>query len=145
MGASSIATLDASTGKVEIYPTPTPEAGPRRGSIDPLGRFWFGEWMASQLGMFDPKTKEIKEWKPPAPWSGLYRAAADKNGNAWAGGMSTDYVYHLNSKTGEWRQYLLPTLGGEIRDVKIDDSGPLPKVWVPLLDAGIIAKVEPLD
>ena len=101
--------------------------------------------MAGQLGMFDPKTKEIKEWRPPTPWSGLYRGVGDKNGDAWAGGMSTDYVYRLNTKTGEWREYLLPTLGGEIRDIKIDDSGTPERVWVPLVHAGIIAKIEPLD
>jgi virginiamycin B lyase len=142
---SNIAVLDHTTGQVTLYPTPTPNSAPRRGSIDAEGHFWFGEWMASQLGMFDPKTKEIKEWRPPTPWSGLYRAAGDKNGDTWAGGMSTDYVYRLNSKTGEWREYLLPTLGGEMRDIKIEDSGPAERVWVPLVHAGIIAKIEPLE
>jgi virginiamycin B lyase len=145
MGGSTIAVLDHTTGQVTLYPTPTPNSAPRRGEIDSEGRFWFGEWMTSQLGMFDPKTKEIKEWRPPTPWSGLYRAIGDKNGDAWAGGMSTDYVYRLNIKTGEWREYLLPTLGGEIRDIKIDYSGTKEKVWVPLVHAGIIAKIEPLE
>jgi virginiamycin B lyase len=145
MGGSNIAVLDHNSGHVALYPTPTPNAAPRRGSIDSAGRFWFGEWMASQLGMFDPTTKQIKEWRPPTPWSGLYRAAADKNGDVWAGGMSTDYVYRLNPATGVWREYLLPTLGGEIRDIKVDDSGKSVKVWVPLVHAGIIAEIEPLD
>jgi virginiamycin B lyase len=142
---STIAVLDHATGKVTLYPTPTSAAAPRRGSIDSAGNFWFGEWMASQLGMFDPQTKEIKEWRPPVPWSGNYRAARDKNGDVWSGGMSTDYVHRLNPKTGEWREYMLPTLGGEMRDIKIDDSGPAPKVWVPLVHAGILAKIEPLE
>jgi len=142
---STIAVLDHITGKVTLYPTPTPAAAPRRGSIDSDGKFWFGEWIASQLGMFDPQTKEIKEWKPPVPWSGIYRAARDKNGDVWSGGMSTDYVHRLNPKTGEWHEYMLPTLGGEIRDLKIDDSGASPKIWVPLVHAGILVKVEPLD
>jgi len=145
MGGSTIAVLDHTTGKVTLYPTPTADSAPRRGSIDSAGHFWFGEWMASQLGMFDPQTKEIKEWRPPTPWSGLYRAAGDKKGDAWAGGMSTDYVYRLNPKTGEWREYLLPTLGGEMRDIRVDDSGTPERVWVPLVHAGIIAKIEPLD
>ena len=145
MGGSNIAVLDHTNGQVSLYPTPTPNSAPRRGSIDVAGRFWFGEWMASQVGMFDPKTKEIKEWRPPTPWSGLYRAAADKNGEVWSGGMSTDYVYRLNPATGEWREYLLPTLGGEIRDIKVDDSGKSVKVWVPLVHAGRIAKIEPIE
>ena len=141
----NIAVLDHTTGKVTLYPTPTPSSFPRRGSIDSTGRFWFGEWIAGQLGMFDPKTKEITEWRPPTPWNGLYRAAGDKNGDVWSGGMSTDYVYRLNPKTGEWKEYLLPTLGGEMRDIKVDDSGTPVRVWVPLVHAGIIAKIEPLE
>ena len=142
---STIAVLGHTTGQVTLYPTPTPAAAPRRGSIDSAGNFWFGEWMASQLGMFDPQTKEIKEWRPPIPWSGNYRAIRGKNGDVWSGGMSTDYVHRLNPKTGEWREYMLPTLGGEMRDIKIDDSGATPKVWVPLVHAGILAKIEPLE
>jgi virginiamycin B lyase len=141
----NIAVLDHTTGKVNLYPTPTPSSFPRRGSIDSTGRFWFGEWIAGQLGMFDPKTKEITEWRPPTPWNGLYRAAGDKNGDVWSGGMSTDYVYRLNPKTGEWREYLLPTLGGEMRDIKLDESGTTVRVWVPLVHAGIIAKIEALE
>jgi virginiamycin B lyase len=144
-GGSAITVLNHTTGQVTSYPTPTPDSAPRRGSFDPAGRYWFGEWIACQLGMFDPKTKEIKEWRPPTPWSSLYRATGDKNGEAWAGGMSTDYVYRLNPKTSEWREYLVPTLGGEMRDIKIDDSGTPERVWVPLVHAGIIAKIEPLD
>jgi virginiamycin B lyase len=142
---STIATLDHTTGKVTLHPTPTPAAAPRRGSIDSSGNYWFGEWMASQLGMFDPNTKEIKEWRSPIPWSGIYRAARDKHGDVWSGGMSTDYVHRLDPKTGEWREYMLPTLGGEIRDIKIDDSGASPKVWVPLVHAGRLVRIEALE
>ena len=142
---STIAVLDRATGQVNMYPTPTPAAAPRRGSIDSEGNFWFGEWMASQLGMFNPQTKEMKEWRPPIAWSGLYRAARDKNGDVWSGAMSTDFVHRLNPKTGEWREYMLPTLGGEIRDIKIDGSGAAPVIWVPLVHAGILAKIEPLE
>lgn len=142
---STIALLDHTTGEMTLYPTPTLAAAPRRGTIDSDGHFWFGEWVAGQLGMFDPETKQIKEWRPETPWNGLYRAARDKNGSVWAGGMSTDYLYRLILKTGEWRQYMLPTLGGEMRDMKIDDSGSSVKIWVPLVHAGILAKIEPLD
>jgi virginiamycin B lyase len=142
---STIAVLDRATGQVNLYPTPTPAAAPRRGSIDSAGNFWFGEWMAGQLGMFNPQTKEIKEWRPPVEWSGIYRAARDKNGDVWSGAMSTDYVHRLNPKTGEWHEYLLPTLGGEMRDIKIDNSHGALEVWVPLVHAGILAKIEPLE
>jgi virginiamycin B lyase len=142
-GGGNIATLDSKTGRVRLYPTPTTDSGPRRGTIDTQGRFWFGEYMAGQLGMFDPKTKQIKEWRPPVPWNGLYPAVADKNGDTWSGGMSTDYVYRFNQATGNWTLYLLPTLDGQIRDIRVDDSSRPVTVWVPLVKAGIIAKIEP--
>jgi hypothetical protein len=40
---------------------------------------------------------------------------------------------------------MLPTLGGEMRDIKIDDSGATPKIWAPLVHAGILAKIEALE
>jgi hypothetical protein len=40
---------------------------------------------------------------------------------------------------------LLPTLGGEMRDIKIDSSHGSPEVWVPLVHAGILTKIEPLE
>jgi streptogramin lyase len=101
--------------------------------------------MAGQLGVFDPKTKQIKEWRPPVPWNGLYPAVADKNGDTWSGGMSTDYIYRFNQATGNWTLYLLPTLDGQIRDIRVDDSLKPVTVWVPLVKAGIIAKIEPQD
>jgi virginiamycin B lyase len=142
---SNIAILDHNTGKVSLYPTPTPNAFPRRGSVDSQGRFWFGEWQANQLGMFDPKTKEIKEYRPPAQWSGLYRAAGDNNGDTWTGGMTTDFVYRFNQRTGTWREYLVPTLGGEMRDVKIDYTSGKEVVWIPLVHGRRIMKIEPLN
>jgi virginiamycin B lyase len=144
-GGGNIATLDSKTGTVTLYPTPTTDSGPRRGTVDGDGRFWFGEYMAGQLGMFDPKTKQIKEWRPPVPWNGLYPAVADKNGDTWSGGMSTDYIYRFNQATGNWTLYLLPTLDGQIRDIRVDDSLRPVTVWVPLVKAGIIAKIEPQD
>jgi hypothetical protein len=38
-----------------------------------------------------------------------------------------------------------PTLGGEMRDIKVDDSGATPIVWVPPVHAGILAKIEALE
>jgi hypothetical protein len=32
-----------------------------------------------------------------------------------------------------------------MRDIKIDGSGTPERVWVPLVHAGIIAKIEPLE
>jgi streptogramin lyase len=144
---SSIGVVDHTTGKVELYQTPTWDAYPRRGTVDPKGRFWFGEWLAGQIGMFDPETKEIQEWRPPMPYTGgtFYRAVADNNGEAWSAGLTSDYVFRLNPKTGVWRAYLLPQLFGNMRDITVDLSEKSKGAWVPLDHLGVIAHVEPLE
>jgi hypothetical protein len=40
---------------------------------------------------------------------------------------------------------MLPTLGGEMRDIKIAGSGATPKVWAPPVHAGILAKIEAFE
>lgn len=145
IAGGNIGRVDAETGKVTLYPTPTPNSGPRRDYMDPEDRLWFGEYYASQLGMFDTKTKVFKEWSPHTPWSGLYPVTLDRNGEAWSGGMSTDRVYRLNPKTGEWTEYLLPTWAGEVRHIDADNSTTPPSIWIPEVHAGKIARVEALD
>jgi hypothetical protein len=51
----------------------------------------------------------------------------------------------LNPKTGEFRRYLLPRLGVNVRRVEVDNSGPRPVFWVGENHQAKIARVEPLD
>src|SRR5437868_6902561 len=64
-GRGDIGRIDAKTGKIAIYPTPAPASAPRRGMLDPQGRFWFGENRANRVGMFDTKTDHFQEWMAP--------------------------------------------------------------------------------
>jgi virginiamycin B lyase len=143
IAGGTIGEVDAKTGHVTLYPTPTPDSGPRRTFMDSQDHFWFGENYASKVGMFDTNTKQIKEWTPPTPWSGAYPAARDKNGDVWTVGMSTDYVYRLNPETGAFVEYLLPTLSANLRKVDIDNSTNPVTVWVAEVHKGKIAKIEP--
>lgn len=145
ISGGAIGVVDRETGKVNLYKTPTPDSGPRRDFMDSKDRLWFGEYQASRLGMFDSKTKEFKEWSPSIPWNGLYPVAVDRNGDAWSGGMSTDYVFRLNPRTGQWTEYLLPTWGGEIRDIDVDNSTTPVTIWIPEVHQGKIAKLELLE
>jgi streptogramin lyase len=43
MGASHVGRIDATTGKIEIFETPTPRSAPRRGMLDREGNVWVGE------------------------------------------------------------------------------------------------------
>ena len=144
IAGGTIGKIDAQTGKVTLYPTPTPESGPRRMYMDSSERLWFGENYASKLGMFDTVSKQFREWAPPVPWSGPYPAVADKNGDVWTVGMSTDFVYRLNPKTNKFTLYLLPQLGANLRKIDVDNSTTPVSIWVAEVLGGKIAKIEPL-
>jgi streptogramin lyase len=59
--------------------------------------------------------------------------------------MSSDFITRFNPKTGEFRTYLLPSLGSNVRRVDVDNTGPRPVFWVGENHHGKIAKVEPLN
>jgi len=141
----NIGRVDAKTGKVTLFKTPTLNSGPRRISIDSEDRAWFGEYYANSVGMFDPKTERFKEWKAPTPWVGPYTAKKDKHGDVWTAGMSTDLILRLNPRTGQFVEYMLPTVDANIRHIDVDNSSNLIAVWVPEVHQGKIAKIEPLD
>jgi virginiamycin B lyase len=141
----NIGEIDAKTGKVTLYKTPTLNSGPRRISVDSEDRVWFGEYYANKLGMFDPRTEQFKEWTAPTPWVAPYPAKADKNGEAWTAGMSTDLILRLNPKTGKFTQYMLPMVDANIRHIDVDNSTSPVTVWVAEVHQGKIAKIEPLD
>jgi virginiamycin B lyase len=141
----NIGRVDAKTGKVTLFKTPTLNSGPRRISIDSQDRAWFGEYYANTVGMFDPKTEKFKEWKAPTPWVGPYPAKQDKNGDVWTAGMSTDMILRLDPHTGQFIEYLLPTIDANIRHVDVDNSLNPIAVWIAEVHKGKIARIEPLD
>ncbi len=144
VGGSSIGFIDGKTKEYTVYPTPTPEARPRRGRVDSENRLWFAEYRGNAIGMFDPKTKEIKEWKLPTKWSGPYDVMMDKTGAAWTASMMTDQVDRLDPKTGTWVEYLLPRQSN-IRRVWVDDTQARPPLWIGSVHGGSIIRLEPLD
>ena len=144
---ATIGELNGKTGKWELYPTPTPDSGSRRGDIDRQDRFWFAEYYVGKIGMFDTKTKQFKEWDiPPTPWSGPYDVVVDKNGEVWAAGEFTDNVFRLNPSTGQVTTY--PVASGlfmQIQRVDVDNSTTPVTVWMGESHLAKIARVEPLD
>ena len=138
-----IGRIDAKTGKLTLYPTPTHGSAPRRGQMDLQDRLWFGEYRGNRIGMFDTRTERFQEWPASTPWSAPYDVAIDKNGDAWTGSMSTDRVLRLNPKTGEMTEYLLPR-STNIRRSFVDNSTPQPTFWVGNNHGASIVKLEPL-
>jgi streptogramin lyase len=139
-----IGRIDAKTGEVALFQTPTPRSAPRRGNMDAQDRLWFGEYRGDRIGMFDTRSKEFKEWKLGTRWSAPYDVVLDRNENAWTGSMVTDQVTRLNTRTGEMVDYLLPR-STNIRRVFVDNSTTPVSFWVGSNDGASIVRVEALD
>ncbi|MEQ1775224.1 MAG: carboxypeptidase regulatory-like domain-containing protein [Burkholderiales bacterium] len=146
IGRNHIGRIDAKTGEVKIYETPTVNSGPRRASMDAQDRLWIGQYRGNRIAMMDTRTLEFKEWRVPTPWAAPYDVALDKNGEAWTGSMLNDRVARLNTQTGEFVEYLLPRNNVNIRRVFVENqSGPRTTFWVGSNHGASIIKLEPLD
>ena len=140
----NIGEINAKTGKVTLWPTPTPHSRPRRAQLDAKGRLWFAEWQADKFGEFNTTTHKFKEWQIPVPYFAPYQVIRDRWGNLWTGGMSSKRIVELNLKTGELTVYLTP-FSVNIRHMFVDDSGSRPVLWIGNNHSGSITRMEPLN
>ena len=139
-----IARVDAKTGAITAYKTPTANSRPRRGRVDAQNRLWFAEYGGGAIGLFDPATQKITEWPVATPWSAPYDVMPDARGEVWAGGMFTDRVARLDPKAGEITEYLMPR-STNMRRVWVDSATTPPTFWSGSNHGASIVKVEPLD
>ena len=144
LGSEEIVRIDAKTGVMTRFKTPTPGSGPRRGMMDSQDRLWFGENRADRIGMFDTKTERFQEWPAPTPGAWPYDVTVDKNGDAWSGGEYNDRILRLNPGTGQFIEYLLPRQTN-VRRVFVDNSTTPVTFWVGSNHGASIIKLEPLD
>ena len=145
IGRETVGRIDAKTGEVSLYSTPTKSSGPRRGTMDAQDRLWFGQYRGNRIAMLDTRTLQFQEWPVSTPWSGPYDVAVDKNGEAWTGSMLNDRVTRLNPKTGEFVDYLLPRQTN-VRRVFVETAPNKPVVfWVGSNHGASIIRLEPLD
>jgi virginiamycin B lyase len=135
--------IDAKTGAVTWYATPTAHARARRMEIDAQDRVLVTEYRTSKAALFDPKTEQFTEYSFPQ-YTFPYRANFDKNGEIWASTMSTDRVVRLDPKTNTSVQYLMPS-DTNMRTVFVDNSTSPVTFWVGSNHDHRIVKVEPLD
>jgi streptogramin lyase len=143
-GGENVGRIEAATGKLTLFPTPTPRSRPRRGRMDEQDRVWFAEWRAEKIGMFDTRTETFREWPVPTPYTAPYDVALDKTGKIWTAGMNTDRVLRMDLETGEFVEYPLPSQTN-IRRVFVDNSTTPPTFWVGNNHHASIVKLEPLE
>ena len=143
-GGENIGRIDAKTGTLTLFPTPTRRSRPRRGRIDDQDRLWFGEFYGDKIGMFDTRTEQFQEWPVPTPFTAPYDAVRDKNGEIWSAGMEADRVMRMDPKTGHIVEYLLPR-PTNIRRIFIDNSTTPVTFWVGNNESASVIKVEPFQ
>jgi virginiamycin B lyase len=144
LGAADVGRIDAKSGDITIFKTPTPRSGPRRGMMDEQDRLWFGENNGDRIGMFDTRTRQFKEWPVPTPGAYPYDVTADKNGNVWSGGEYNDRILRLDPATGRFIEYALPR-PTNVRRVFVDNRTTPVTFWVGNNHGASIVKLEPLD
>jgi virginiamycin B lyase len=142
--ADLVGKIDAKSGQINLFKTPTPNSNPRRGYMDQQDRLWFTEYRANKLAMLDTKTEKFTEWALPTPFTYPYDVIPDRNGELWTAGMSTDRVVRLDPKTGQATEYQLPR-NTNVRRVFVDNSTTPVTFWAGGNHSAEIVKVEPLD
>ncbi len=143
--SNNIGKLDADTGELTVYKTPSVGSRPRRGRVDAQDRLWFAEYGTNAIGVFDPDTESFAEWPVPTPWSAPYDAVYDNaHGQAWTGSMFTDRVSRLDVETGQYTEYPLPR-STNIRRVFVDERTNPGTLWIGSNHGASIVKVEPLQ
>jgi virginiamycin B lyase len=142
--ADLVGKIDAKSGKITLFKTPTPSSNPRRGYMDEQDRLWFTEYRANKLAMFDTRTERFTEWPLPTAFTYPYDVMPDRNGELWTAGMSTDRVVRLDPKTGQATEYQLPR-NTNVRRVFVDNSTTPVTFWAGGNHSAEIVKVEPLD
>ncbi|MBM3778069.1 MAG: hydrolase [Acidimicrobiia bacterium] len=138
---SNVITVNAGTGATRAYPTPTPNAGPRRGHGDDQGRFWFAEFLADSVAVLDPARGGITEFPFSTKYMSAYAAAPAPDGDVWASSTGSDRVVRINPQTGEMLEYLMPVYY-DARTVRVDRSAPTTTVWLPNKNLSQLIRIE---
>ena len=142
---SFIINVNAETGEAHFWPTPTPNAMPRRNRMDSQDRYWFAEYTADKVGMFDTKTEKFQEWPLPNKYTTPYAASfPDKNGFVYASSNMTERVSRLDPKTGDVVEYLMPTDFDSKKITPVSTASGVAVFMANTRNARII-RIEPLD
>lgn len=140
---SVIRALNPKTGEVTNYPTPTPDAAPRRLSMGMDDNPWFGEWRGGKIGKLDVKSGKITEYGVSDPFAAIYQADMDPKTRAvWAYDWLSDRQVRLDPKTGETTEYPMPTLDIESRRTAFDPTATTTTMWLHGAGTGTIIRLQ---
>lgn len=120
-----IASVDPTTGKVTMIPTPL--KGPRRLRSDRDGNLWIVMFNESAILRYEPASGKFTTFDLPVVPKGSdtpYALNVDRERHqVWVTGTNSDSAQCLDIATGTWRFYPLPRKATFTRDVEFGKDG----------------------
>ena len=142
---SSIVGVDAETGEVRAFPTPTPGAWPRRGRMDAEDRYWFAMYFGDRIGMFDTRAARFREWPTPRKYMTPYTASApDRHGRVYVPSNMAERLLQLDPATGAIVEFQMPT-DFDTKKILHDPTTSRPTLWMANTRNARLVRVEPLE
>jgi len=115
---------------------------PRRLGADKKGNsIWVPNYIGGNLARIDTETHQVEYYQIPID-SNPYYTVVDRNHVVWTNLTTNDRVAKFNPQTKEWTIYVLPSLGGETRNIAVDNHSDPVEVWVPYFRTSRIARLQ---
>ena len=137
--ANALGMLDAVTGQVSYFPTPTANGGMDAIAFDKTGAIWFVELGADRIGRY--AGGHFTEFPLPRPGVVPTNLAVDGAGRVWVTEQTANAVAVFNpaDTTGQpWHEVPVPTAGSGPVGITVDQAG---NVWFTEITAGKIGLV----
>jgi streptogramin lyase len=113
--------------------------GPRRMGVDKNGDvLWVGASWGGSLARIDTKTLELS-FVPLPGFQQPYHVAVDTQHHAWTNAWMTDQVLRYDPAGKSWTAFDLPTRGGEVRYVSLQEQNGQMQVVLPYFRARKVA------
>lgn len=128
IGLNSIGSFDPETQEFELFPIPTPLAGPVAMEEGPGGTVAITEGFSNKIGLFDPESDQWQEFAIPTPGvtfpAGLTVSPDDKY--LYFGETLANKIGRLDPATGEIIEYDLVALRKDLLGGALPGGNPLP-------------------
>jgi len=107
-GGENVGKIEAATGKLTLFPTPTPRSRPRRGRMDDRTASGSREWRAERSDVSTPRRKSSGNGTCPRPiYRALRRRSRQDRQGVDRGHEHRPRAAHGTSRTGESPKYPL--------------------------------------
>ena len=142
LGAEDVGRIDAKSGEIKIFKTPTTRSGPRRGMMDAQDRLWFGENNGDRIGMFDTRTERSRNGRADA-WRVAVQRHRRQERQRLVGG---EYHDRICASIRERRVRRVPAAAADERAARVRRQPTTPVTfWVGSNHGASIVRLEPLE